>query len=424
MKPANKTEFERTEVEIVPNGWGVNTLGDLTENHDSKRVPIRESDRKAGPYAYYGASGVIDHVSDYLFDGEYLLIAEDGENLRTRLTPIAFLADGKFWVNNHAHVVRGNGNADTRFLMYALLVANIDAFLTGTTMPKLTQRSMDAISIPCPPLPEQSAIAKILSDLDWKAALNQQMNITLETMGRAIFKEWFIDFEFPNDERLPYRSSGGEMVYNKDLNRKVPQGWAVERLEQLTETIFSGGTPDTRRDEYWNGNYPWLSSGETSSRFIVRTEKTITEQGIQNSSTRMAKSGDVVIASAGQGKTRGQTSLSLIDTYINQSIIALRPKRDVVTNSFLFFELSMRYPELRALSDSSSIRGSLTTRIFKDLKMVVPPLNNLSTFDQWWTHALRRIHSNLIENGALGQIRDALLPKLMSGKIRVPVEVR
>jgi type I restriction enzyme S subunit len=86
--------------------WGKRPLAELTENFDGRRVPVKEADRRAGPYPYYGASGIVDHVDDWLFDGEYLLIAEDGENLRTRRTPVAFLARGKFWVNNHLHFVR------------------------------------------------------------------------------------------------------------------------------------------------------------------------------------------------------------------------------------------------------------------------------------------------------------------------------
>jgi type I restriction enzyme S subunit len=98
----------------MANEWRERTLGHLTENLESVRVPVKEADRRAGPYPYYGASGVVDHVDQYLFDGEYLLVAEDGENLRTRNTPVAFLARGKFWVNNHAHIVRSNSEADSR----------------------------------------------------------------------------------------------------------------------------------------------------------------------------------------------------------------------------------------------------------------------------------------------------------------------
>lgn len=108
--------------------WRERSLGELTDNFDAIRVPVKEVDRRPGPYPYYGASGVVDHVDQYLFEGEYLLIAEDGENLRTRSTPIAFLARGKFWVNNHAHIAQGNREANTRFLMYALAATDISGY--------------------------------------------------------------------------------------------------------------------------------------------------------------------------------------------------------------------------------------------------------------------------------------------------------
>src|SRR5687767_14635178 len=152
--------------------WTERPLAELTENFDGVRVPVKEADRSSGPYPYYGASGVVDHVDDYLFDGAYLLIAEDGENLRTRKKPVAFLARGKFWVNDHAHIVRGNSEADTRFLMYALSATEISGYLTGSTMPKLTQGNMNRIQLLTPPLPAQRSIAHILGTLDDKIELN------------------------------------------------------------------------------------------------------------------------------------------------------------------------------------------------------------------------------------------------------------
>lgn len=175
--------------------WSERMLGELTDNYDSVRVPVKQAERRPGPYPYYGASGIVDHIDDYLFDGEYLLVAEDGENLRTRNTPIAFLATGKFWVNNHARIVRGNRLANTRYLMYALSNLNISGYLTGSTMPKLTQGNMNRIRILIPPLPEQRAIAHILGTLDDKIELNRRMNETLEAMARALYKSWFVDFD-------------------------------------------------------------------------------------------------------------------------------------------------------------------------------------------------------------------------------------
>jgi type I restriction enzyme S subunit len=168
--------------------WPLRPLGELTENLDSVRVPVKESDRRTGPYPYYGASGIVDYVDSYLFDGEYLLVGEDGENLRTRTTPAAFLARGKFWVNNHAHIVRGNSEADTRFLMYALADTDISGYLTGSTMPKLTQGNMNRIPVPAPSLNQQRAIAEVLGTLDDKIELNRSMNDTLEAISWALFK--------------------------------------------------------------------------------------------------------------------------------------------------------------------------------------------------------------------------------------------
>ena len=148
-------------------------LGELTINHDGKRRPVKGADRKLGPYPYYGASGIVDYVDEYLIDGDYLLIAEDGENLRTRQTPIAFMARGKSWVNNHAHIVTGNDKADTLFLMYALQATDISGYLTGAVMPKLTQGNLNKIQITCPSIDEQHAIAYILGTLDDKIELNR-----------------------------------------------------------------------------------------------------------------------------------------------------------------------------------------------------------------------------------------------------------
>lgn len=150
--------------------------------------------------------------------------------------------------------------------------------------------------------------------------------------------------------------------------------WKEYRLEDICENIFSGGTPSTKNTNYWNGSIPWLSSGETRNNFINSTEKTITLDGVNNSSTKLAKKGDIVIASAGQGYTRGQTSFCNIDTYINQSLIAIRTNNAKIHNKYLYYNLKGRYDELRQLSDGHSIRGSLTTKIIKDLVIKLPSL--------------------------------------------------
>ncbi len=120
-------------------------------------------------------------------------------------------------------------------------------------------------------------------------------------------------------------------------------------LFEYCEKIYSGGTPSTTEDSYWNGEYFWLSSGETSQSYITNTEKTITLEGINNSSTKLAEKGSIVIASAGQGLTRGQTSLLFVDTYVNQSVVVIKPKPNL--SGLLYSNLKGRYNEMRVLSD-------------------------------------------------------------------------
>lgn len=150
--------------------------------------------------------------------------------------------------------------------------------------------------------------------------------------------------------------------------------WKECKLEQVCENIYSGGTPATMVKEYWNGNLPWLSSGETGQRYIYSTEKTITQLGVDNSSTRYAYKNSTVVASAGQGYTRGQASFLTIDTYVNQSVIVLKPNIKLIDPRYLYFNIDNRYAELRQLSDGTSTRGSLSGKIMKDLSIKLPTL--------------------------------------------------
>lgn len=184
-----------------------------------------------------------------------------------------------------------------------------------------------------------------------------------------------------------------------------------------SERIYSGGTPSTSDSAYWDGAFSWLSSGETRNRFVTSTEKTITQPGIDNSSTKLAKKYDIVMASAGQGFTRGQVSMLLLDTYVNQSVIVIHTEKKMLP--YLFWNLANRYEELRAISDSSSIRGSITTKMISALEISKADDKSLQFFSDFAWSIIPQIENNLLENRRLISLRDALLPKLMSGKIDV-----
>ncbi len=142
------------------------TLGEVATNLDSKRKPVTKSNRKEGEYPYYGASGIVDYVNDYIFDGDYLLVSEDGANLLARVTPIAFSASGKIWVNNHAHVLEFETYVEKKFVEYYLNMIDLSRFISTAAQPKLTQNNLNKIPIPVPPIAEQERIVAILDKFD------------------------------------------------------------------------------------------------------------------------------------------------------------------------------------------------------------------------------------------------------------------
>jgi len=154
-------------------GWVETTVDKISTNLDSKRVPITKSDRKSGEYRYYGASGVVDYVADYIFDGDTLLVSEDGANLLARSTPIAFSVSGKYWVNNHAHILKFEHMATQRFVEFYLGSIKLDEYITGAAQPKLNQKALNSIPIPIPKSVE--AQARIVESVELLQAETQRL---------------------------------------------------------------------------------------------------------------------------------------------------------------------------------------------------------------------------------------------------------
>lgn len=186
--------FEEGEVE-----W--KTLGDLGENLDSKRKPITSGLREAGSIPYYGASGIVDYVKDYIFDGDFLLISEDGANLLARNTPIAFSISGKSWVNNHAHVIKFDSYAERRYVEYYLNSIDLSPYISGAAQPKLNKKNLESIRIPNPSPEDKERIVSILDKFD---ALTNSINEGLprEIELRQKQYEHYRDllFSFPKPE--------------------------------------------------------------------------------------------------------------------------------------------------------------------------------------------------------------------------------
>lgn len=333
--------------------------------------------------------------------------------------------------NNMMKLSPNTKKADSNFLYYLfsspLMVDEIRNQTIGTSVPGFNLGQLRSLNIRLPPLPEQRAIARILGSLDDKIELNRRMNETLEALARTIFKSWFVDFD-PVRARAEGRAPAGMDAetaalfpdgFEESEGRMVPEGWRVGRVSDLCSAIYSGGTPRTDKPEYWDGDISWLSSGETREKFIIGTKRRITIDGVSNSSARLAPTQSTVIASAGQGNTRGQTSMLAIDSYINQSVVALAAKPEISSQYHLFFDLERRYEEFRRISDAHSSRGSLTTKLLAGLNATIPEHSVIQCFDGVVGAAIERVTGNLQESHTLAALRDSLLSKLISGEIPI-----
>lgn len=469
------------ELPAIPDGWRYESLGDLVEergvcygivqpgSETSDGVPIvrvnniRNGRIDTADVMRVEAAIESKFLRSRLRGGEVLL------TLVGTLGEVAIVPDDlRGW-----NVARAVGVIPVRkdpgslwvsiCLRSAFIQHCIRTWATTTVQATFNLRDLAKLPIPIPPKETREAIAAVLGALDDKIELNRRMNATLEAMARALFQSWFIDFDpvrqnmdryqpSPAASRhpLPVGEGRGEGASGLDFDPvrakldgrppaaldpataalfpdsfqdsglgHIPKGWRVTTIGETCQAIFSGGTPSTQEARYWGGDIPWLSSGETRSTFIIDTEKSITKSGVENSSTRVARSGCTVIAGAGQGHTRGQTSLLTFESYINQSVVALAANLKVSSDLFLFFDLARRYDEFRQLSDSHSSRGSLTTKLLAGVKCVLPPHELVVAFDKAAQPVTAQITANLQQSRTLATLRDTLLPKLLSGELSV-----
>jgi type I restriction enzyme S subunit len=178
-------------------GWKWEPLGEIMLNYDGKRVPLSRKvrEKRKGKYRYYGATEIVDYIDDFLFDGEYLLIGEDGANLVSKSRPLAFIVEGKFWVNNHAHILQAKGNISLKYVCNYFNSLNLAQYVTGSAQPKLTQANMNKISIPfCPPEEQHRIVEEIESRLSIADKLEETITESLqqsETLRQSILKKAF-----------------------------------------------------------------------------------------------------------------------------------------------------------------------------------------------------------------------------------------
>ncbi|WP_052098891.1 restriction endonuclease subunit S [Paenibacillus stellifer] len=396
--------------------WEEKKLEELAVNLNSKRVPLssRERERLKKVYPYYGAQGIIDYVENYLFDGEYLLIAEDGENLKSKKQHIANIAKGKFWVNNHAHILLNNDLSDLYFLYYYINNTDISGYITGSVQPKLTKANLNMVKVLLPSLPEQRGISKILKAIDDKIELNNAINKNLEEMAQALFKRWFVDFEFSNENGEPYKSSGGE--FEESELGLIPKGWRVSILEEFCNISTEGVNPHLLTDKVFEHySIPAFDDGKLP----------VFELGASIKSNKYKVHRNSILVSKLNPETKRVWRPYCIteDTICSTEFMNYLPK-DPETFAFCYsvFNSESFYQFLISnTTGSTNSRQRAKPKATLNYRMPVGNKSIITLFSKTVEAIFEQISGLGLQNKQLADIRDSLLPKLMSGEVRVPL---
>ena len=295
--------------------------------------------------------------------------------------------------------VRPKDNAllDSEFLYYHFSNDKIKTYIrniaVGATMPSINTKLLNEVPISLPPLAEQKKIAAILSALDEKIETNRKINARLEELAQAIFKSWFIDF-------TPF---GGQM----------PNDWELVCFDEAIEVI-AGGTPKTAISKYWDGEIPWISVKDfvNEPHFVMSTERNITEMGLTNSSTHLLQPFDTIISARG---TVGALAQIHTPMAFNQSCFGLRSKLNDGSH-WLYYLMHSLVDELKQKSHGS-VFDTINRKTLSDLTVIAPALSDLSRFNSIVNPLIDRLLSLSKESARLAELRDTLLPKLMSGEL-------
>jgi type I restriction enzyme S subunit len=325
--------------------------------------------------------------------------------------------------------------ADPRFVYYFFTSEagqqSIQEITGGTQSRSVPATTFSKVEVPCPPLAVQNAIARVLGSFDDKIELNRRMNQTLEEICRALFKFWFVDFG-PVRAKMEGRWKKGESLpgmpadmwdlwpseFEESEIGEIPKGWKLSAVGTETKTVL-GGTPSRVNPSYWtSGTVGWINSGEVNRFRIVEPTEWITEEAVSNSAAKPLPAHTTVLAIT--GATIGQVSITETPTTTNQSVVGVLSTAELPTE-FLYLWVRSRMPDLIA-GQTGGAQQHINKNDVNELPLLVPPQSIMSRFLALSEPLFSRIRVGEFESLALKELRDALLPKLLSGEIRVKVD--
>jgi type I restriction enzyme S subunit len=321
-------------------------------------------------------------------------------------SPAYFQDSNIVWIANNEKVVLN------RYLYYFY---KTEPWRTtnGSTISRIYNENLRDIEIDVPSLNTQSKIASVLEKLDEKIDINNKINAELEATARDLYNYWFVQFEFPDDNQRPYKTAGGAMVYNLDMNREIPESWTVSELGKTLKTVL-GGTPSTKIVDYWHpGDIPWVSSGEVSELPVTKTLVNITESGLKNSAAYLLPRYTVLISIV----RHIRVSFLTTEATTNQSVVGII-ESDKIKLPFIYLSALNDVPRLL-----SRRTGAQQPHINKDevdsSPIVVSDDETLRAFNEITIPIFKQIESLAKQRLDLEELRNQLLPLLMTGQVSV-----
>lgn len=301
-------------------GWEIKSLTSVCKNLDSQRVPITKANREPGEIPYYGASGIVDYIKDYLFDDDLLLVSEDGANLLARTYPIAFSVSGKTWINNHAHVLKFESQTTLDFTEYYLNSIKLDDFISGMAQPKLNQKKLNSIPIPVPPLAEQEAIVEVLDKAF--AAIGQAKANIEQNIANA--KELF------------------QSKLNQIFSQKG-EGWVERPLSEVSK-ITNGYSFKSGDFSEQQGTKSIKITNVGVQEFVEDNTNFLPDSFSEKHSGVSVKSGDLVIALTRTIISSGLKIAMIPDSYhgalLNQRVASIAPVEKIIDSAYLYYYCS------------------------------------------------------------------------------------
>ena len=367
---------------------------------------------EGGIYPFYTCAAEPTTIDYYDYDDSVVLIA--GNNAQGNFHVNRFT--GKFNAYQRTYILTKKEGHDLDYIYYALKLElkRLKEKSQGSQTKFLTMPILNSINLGNRNLLEQQKISNVLSSLDSKIELNNKINKELEAMAKTLYDYWFVQFDFPDENEKPYKSSGGKMVYSKELKREIPEGWEVCRLENIEDNIITGKTPPKINPEYFDGDIPFITIGDIRGNMhITSTEETLSKLGADYQSSKYINKGALCVSCiASPGLIGFATKLS----QTNQQINSIECKKE--ENSFyLYFALNNFFNASKAKTGNTF--PNMNKGDFADIKLIKPNEQILLTFGKKIKSSIEQIYINSKQNQELSKLRDWLLPMLMNGQVSV-----